>query len=148
MLASDFCAMNNLDLAHLSAQTVQRIKTVVAPWAVISNPVDMPRGIQVKGVNEVFQETLQALLEDKGVDCIFINLLMGKGFSPDVRLFPKLAEKYLAKPLFISAIGHKNMVEAANATLAKERIPVYNSAERALKAIAALCKYKEVKDAA
>lgn len=64
-----------LKLAHLSPQTVQKIKDLSPPWMPIHNPMDIWPALMKNGMNHVYRVALEGVLQDPavhGVICIAI----------------------------------------------------------------------------
>jgi acyl-CoA synthetase (NDP forming) len=85
-------------MAHLSPATVDRIRKVSLPFASAHNPVDLTAGAD----DTMFTETLEALLDDDGVDIVIcITFFAPPSISKD--LPEKMAEIILNadKPVLV-----------------------------------------------
>jgi acyl-CoA synthetase (NDP forming) len=90
ILAADHLDQYGLRLANLSPPTVHRLKSFFPDWVKPQNPVDVWPAIERVGA-EAFRLTLQALLQDREVDGIFLHLYV------DARILPEIP--HLLEPL-------------------------------------------------
>ncbi|MBN2033908.1 MAG: CoA-binding protein, partial [Deltaproteobacteria bacterium] len=92
--ASGIVAVDHLDrhgmrLAPLSDNTIKSLKKIFPEWLEPANPVDLWPAIERVG-RDAYRVGLDALLNDPGVDCIYIHLYIDSGLMKDMveALFP------------------------------------------------------------
>jgi acyl-CoA synthetase (NDP forming) len=156
--AADAAARSGLTLAEFSPETVGRIRPLVPITASIVNPVDLT----FNRSPEDYTRTLpKILLEDPGVDSLFMYLLMPLHrvrktilhMTKDPANAAVLADQFLGiqaeavaklastwgKPVVGASFGPRS--EPFVHKLQEDGVPVLPSPERAVKAIAALTRY-------
>jgi len=143
VLAADLCHSSGLDMAQLSDNTYKKLRSVYPPWDISGNPFDTGVCFNFHEVTEVYEVLLGALANDPNVDCLAIEVLAGPLLDPD-----KLAEVASVvvksgKPMvmWVPDMGQKNAPEIIQ-HLESKRVPVFPSAERAIKAISGLYQYE------
>lgn len=161
VMAADACETNGLKLAHLSDKTYHRLKVIFPRWEIPLNPLDGGVCMEFHLANlEVFFDTLAAIPEDENVDCAIMQmppnflylLFLGKEMSGGKgRLFSEqyidliLKMKESGKPfaMWCSSMDRQEMelVEL----IESYRLPVFQSPDRAVKALAALHRYSRYK---
>ena len=140
VIATDFCQFNGLSLAELSPETRSKVRSVFPSWEIPVNPFDLGVAAQFHNATKVYQVVLGALNEDSNVDCLAIQV--GGFFPGDLEQLVKLLSGVIrgGKPLvtWLMNTGRGGeMIEQ----LESSRIPVYPSAERAVRALGALYRY-------
>lgn len=156
--AADAAALSGLTLAEFSSETVERIRSIVPPTASIVNPVDLTFN---RNPDDYTQTLPAILLEDPGVDSLFIYLLMplhrvrrailhrtkdpdnatalaGQFLNAQAGTVAKLAATW-GKPVVGSSFGPRS--EPFVNKLQEYGVPVLPSPERAVRAIAGLTRY-------
>ena len=68
ILAADALGNGNLELAVLSRQTVDRLRTISSPNAAVTNPVDLTATM----TTEQLEAALRLILKDDGVDAVVV----------------------------------------------------------------------------
>ncbi|HET9404308.1 MAG TPA: acetate--CoA ligase family protein [Burkholderiales bacterium] len=144
ILMTDECIGRGMRLADLAPETARKLKEFVPSFGSISNPVDVTAAI----FNDLtlINRTLQAIVDDPGVDCIaMINA------SLQGEIASKIAGEIVAvagrtdKPICIAWSARDVMAPEAYATLEAARIPHYKSPVRCGRAMAAVWWYAEAK---
>lgn len=69
-MALDSLEACGFSLARLSPSTVSRLREFWPPWSAPANPLDMMSPGIMHGYKQVYQASLQALLQDEGVDVV------------------------------------------------------------------------------
>jgi len=144
ILMTDECIGRGMRLADLAPETVAKLREFVPSFGSINNPVDVTAAI----FNDLslINRTLQAIVDDPGVDCIaMINA------SLQGEIANKIAAEIVAvagktdKPIYIAWSARDVMAPEAYAALEAARIPHYKSPVRCGRAMAAVSWYAEAK---
>lgn len=144
ILMTDECIGRGMRLADLAPGTVTKLREFVPSFGSILNPVDVTAAI----FNDLtlINRTLQAIVDDPGVDCIaMINA------SLQGEIARKIAAEIVAvagktdKPILIAWSARDVMAPEAYAALEAARIPHYKSPVRCGRAMAAVSWYAEAK---
>ncbi len=144
ILMTDECIGRGMRLADLAPETVTKLREFVPSFGSILNPVDVTAAI----FNDLtlINRTLQAIVDDPGVDCIaMINA------SLQGEIARKIAAEIVAvagktdKPILIAWSARDVMAPEAYAALEAARIPHYKSPVRCGRAMAAVSWYAEAK---
>jgi acetate---CoA ligase (ADP-forming) len=144
ILMTDECVSRGMRLAQLSPQTVAKLKAFVPSYGSVGNPVDVTAAI----FNDLtlINRTLQAIVDDPGVDCIaMINA------SLQGEIATKIASEIVAvaatteKPIALAWSARDVKAADAYALLDAAGIAHYKSPVRCGRAFAALSWYAEAK---
>ncbi len=146
VIATDFCQLNGLTLAELSAKTHDKLRSVFPPWDISVNPFDMGVSMQFYNTTHIYEVLLDALAGDPNVDCLAIQT---GGLHPTdteklARVFSGMIErdKLLVTWTFDPVQGRELTQQ-----LELRRVPVYPTAERAVRALGALYQYHTLQEA-
>jgi acyl-CoA synthetase (NDP forming) len=133
-------------MAELSQKTFSRLQPVFPPWEIPLNPFDFGVCMQFHALEEVFRAFLDSVLNDQNVDCLAVQVRLDL-IKPEQLFESYLMAKEKKKPLvtWVPDGARKNV--AAIQWLESNHIPVYSSAEGAIKAISALHRYKALQRA-
>jgi acyl-CoA synthetase (NDP forming) len=144
ILMTDECIGRGMRMAELAPATLARLREFVPSFGSLNNPVDVTAAI----FNDLtlINRTLQAVVDDPGVDCIaMINA------SLQGEIAKKIAAEIVAvagktdKPICIAWSARDVMAPEAYAALDAARIPHYKSPVRCGRAMAAVSWYAEAK---
>jgi len=160
VMATDSCEAHGLSFARLENTTHGKLKRIFPKWEIPLNPFDA--GICMEfHLSDIgaFFDTLLAIPEDDNVDCTVMQmpptLLEGRDDGPEgsedmakawnaqvVKSLVKMSE--VGKPLILwnTSMGVEEREMAVR--LESHSIPVFPSSERAIKAVAALNRYRAV----
>jgi len=160
--AADACGRVGLELAVLSDETLKKLRPFVPPTGSVGNPVDLTFS---KEHTDFFSHIPEILLEEENADILLVYLLnpspvvervlKGLGFSEEeaVKQGRKIIEsnaetlatflKNQKKPV-IAFSFHRPDAHVMGQVIGRG-IPVFQGAERAARAIAALVAYAEVR---
>ena len=157
VMATDTCDMNGLTMAQLGDHTYQRLKKIFPPWEIPLNPIDAGACLEfhLSDILRVFN-ALIAIPEDENVDCIvmqmppdFFNLTPSENSSAKVSDSLKeqcaqalLNMKRAGKPFALWRTSMDRNEDELVERLESNYLPVFPSAERAIKALSALYRYK------
>jgi len=129
-----------LEVAELSSQTLETLKSVFPEWMPISNPVDLWPAVEKNGGEKTYRTAVEAVCADPGVDAIFLHLFAG-GFSLDFDLSPLAAGvKASGKPMIAWLIGEREQTREMQSAIQKLGIPVFREIQRSIECLRALFK--------
>lgn len=77
ILACDALARCGLTIATLSEETKRKLADVFPPWMPPSNPIDLFPAVALRGREVAFRRSLDAALEDPGIDAVVIHFVAG-----------------------------------------------------------------------
>ena len=77
ILACDGLERSGLTIATLSEETKKKLLDVFPPWMPPSNPIDLFPAVALRGREVAFRSSLEAALEDPGVDAVVIHFVAG-----------------------------------------------------------------------
>lgn len=140
-MAADAAEWEGLTVAHLREETLQALAKKVPEEAAIYNPVDVVGHATL----EQYQAALELVLADPGVD-------LGVALSaphpilrfPDLAWVVSQAQEKSGKPLAVSFMAG-DLGEEAEEVLRRAGIPSFFDPARAVRALAALAKYAELR---
>jgi len=158
VMATDSCEINGLKIAKLNSGTYQSLKRILPPWKIPLNPFDagVCMEFHLSELKEFFNN-LSSIPEDENVDCTIMQM------PPDISYFlsskPDFSEEmtnYLhdqyiksilnmkinGKPfaMWCSTMDEKEMRLVR--VLESHSLPIFQSSERAIKALSATYQYK------
>jgi acetyltransferase len=142
ILAADALVREDLELAHLTETTKQKI-TERYPGVDVINPIDMIADAR----EERFGFILEEVLKDENVDGIMvINMLKSCFFEPeDARILPEVARKF-KKPVVDVPAGAEDF-KLVTDILINSPIPTYDLPDKAAKALKVLFQYHRILEA-
>ncbi|MGE5524907.1 MAG: acetate--CoA ligase family protein [Rhodospirillaceae bacterium] len=144
ILMTDECIGRGMQLARLSAETNAKLREIVPSFGSLLNPVDVTAAI----FNDLtlVNRTLQAIIEDPGVDCVaMINASLQGDIAKKIATEIAAAQNNTDKPVFVCWSARDEMAAEAYAILNEARIPHYKSPVRCGRALAAVSWYAEGK---
>jgi acyl-CoA synthetase (NDP forming) len=130
--AADACEEVGLELAQLSTETQTRLREAIGSAGTsVRNPVDI--GLVLGGVTEMYRGAVEATIGDPGVDAVVVigGAARGGGWQNHIEGMARLAGR-TARPILQVGFGPAD--PAVDRALAREGIPSFRSAERALRA--------------
>ena len=145
VITTDCAQLNGLELAELDKGTYDKLSRVFPPWPIPVNPFDTGVSGQFHSF-DVVNRFAEALVDDPNVDCAAVQIGAPAQIaaSSTGNEFLKPYTDLIARGKPVAAWG---MDPAVSNLLAKEleahRIPVYPSAERAVRALGALWRYRK-----
>jgi acetyltransferase len=148
-LAADAAVASGLVLPPLSGSTVERVRGVAPEWMNVKNPLDV-------GPSGQLLTAMEALLEDPGVDMVLsISVMpfavfrefmeMGLSATSFLGNAVEIRERFPEKPLVVCSIGDRGFLEDLDEAVGPDT-PLINSPETAARSLAALHRYKEIRD--
>ena len=162
-MATDACEMSGLKLARMSDMTYHKLKRILPPWEITLNPFDagVCMEFHLSDLGRFFGN-FTAISEDKNADCIIMqmppNLSYFISSNPNFseEMAHSLTEQYIELILNMKRSGKpfamwcssmdKQEMELVQ-LLESRSLPVFQSSERAIKALSALYKYNRYRSA-
>jgi acetyltransferase len=141
---ADAAEQCGLALAALSDETRERLAAVIPEIGSVQNPVDFTAGYIAGAGGAKFRASVQAVLDDPGVDAVCVNLATIESAPARVgaEALGELA-RATTKPLFAFLSTPRAVAQEAVAALAAGRIPTMPSPVRMAWTTAALARYRE-----
>ncbi len=151
VITTDFCYLNGLTLAHPSEESMKVLRTIMPPWEIPVNPYDTGVANQFVSTDTV-SVYVDTLSNDPNVDCLAIQVggpqtLITVGSQATLDRWTEYYIKAVQrdKRLVIWPLDPRNVKEMTD-VLESHRIPVYPSAERAVRALGALYRYQTIRE--
>jgi acyl-CoA synthetase (NDP forming) len=149
-LATDAAVAAGLQLPRLSRSSEDKVRQSAPEWMNVKNPLDV-------GPSGQYHLALSAMKEDPGVDMIISIVVIPfavfkefldagvsmKDFLGDTASLRDLAPE---KPFIICSIGDKGFIESMDKAIGPQ-VPVLTSPESAARSLAALYRYKVLREA-
>jgi acetyltransferase len=154
VITTDFCQLNGLELARPTLESVRKLHSVFPSWEIPVNPFDTGVSNQFNPGQDVVSFFMDTLADDPNVDCMAIQMggppqlagIMAADRAEKVAQFyrsvvqrGKLVAVWMIDPRFAG-----DTIRALEAA----RIPVFPSAERAVRAMGALHRYHQIRQRA
>jgi len=143
ILAADRLRASGGQLPRLSAETFERLSSLLPAWC----PINMPLDIQIDASGELYADALEALLEDEGVDAVLV-LNAPSALASNVeaaRSVAEVARKRGARPrtnrLLTCWLGD-GTAEKARQVLTEASVPTYETPEAAVRGYLEVCQYQ------
>lgn len=138
VLAADACEAHGLGLPPLPADVQKKMKRVLPPYAIASNPMDLTGD----ATTERFKVALEACMESRSYDGVIAITLFGiPTLGKDVTDVIVGLKKF-NKPIVCCTVGGEYTVKLSR-KIESGGTPVYTSPERAAKAMSTLVNYRE-----
>jgi acetyltransferase len=158
VMATDACEMYGLRQTNLGDETRQKLNKIFPPWDIPLNPFDAGVCMEFHLSDlRPFFNAMQAIPEDKNVDCTIMQMVPWTfdetSTNPDVskemsNSMKKLYIQWLksmkrcGKPFALWCTGAGSNEVRLIEEIEANRIPVFRSSERAVKALAAMNQYR------
>jgi acyl-CoA synthetase (NDP forming) len=147
-VVTDTCQERGFSLAKVNPETYIKLQEVGPPWKIPANPFDIGVSGQFHPM-EVYQAFFEAMTDDTNVDCIAAQLPTFRNISiPDNILRAFLEPIFRArskKPVAIWLMEETQRYRTPIQLLEANRVPVYPTADRAIKALSALYRYTSMR---
>ena len=146
-IVTDMCQERGFSLAKVNPETRVRLQKVSPPWKVPPNPFDIGVSGQFHPM-EVYKAFFETMANDTNVDCIAAQLPTFRNIPiPDEFLRVFLQPFFMAKvrkPVAIWLVEETQRYRAPIQLLEANHVPVYPSADRAIRALSALYRYSSM----
>ncbi|RJS85304.1 CoA-binding protein [Candidatus Bathyarchaeota archaeon] len=141
IVAADACFKYGLNMAWLSPNTVEKLRSKLPEEASWTNPIDVLGDAPA----ERYKFALEAVLSDSYVDCVIVILTPQAMTQPlqTAKYIVELNSKFSKKPIFAVFMGGEKIEEAVK-FLKDSGIPVFSSPEDAASTLAGMAKYCDV----
>ena len=142
IMATDKLIENELELAVLSEETKQKLKTVLPDASNINNPID----ILGDALAERYLQATEIVVQDPNVDCILY--ILTPQYITQIEDTAKMiirTKKFSDKPIFAAFLGEK-YISIALERMYDAKVPAFNEIDIAIKAIADLVKFYTLRD--
>ncbi|NLI73339.1 MAG: CoA-binding protein [Euryarchaeota archaeon] len=142
VMAADACSDYGLTMTSFSKETVDKMREGLPEEASLYNPVDVIGDADAPR----FELALRSVLNDPGVDCVLA--MVAPTDLLDVTELANMLATYAGKtdmPLVAAWVGGAGM-STGSAVLKEAGIPNYESPDRAVRALAAMAWYQEMKN--
>jgi acyl-CoA synthetase (NDP forming) len=155
VITTDFSQLYGLTLAELGTETQKRLRAVFPPWEIPLNPFDTGVAGQFHPMDDAMGVVVDAFARDPNVDCMalqMVNHALPKEGSPvSLKAAERMVNTYSqaikrGKALALWMTSPTGGSEGITRLLESNRIPVYPSAERAVRALGALYKYNMLRN--
>lgn len=136
IMASDACEENNIKLAKIKPETVEKLKTFLPSAANFYNPVD----ILGDALADRYGKTFEVLLKDEDIDALIVLLTpqaMTQELETAKALVDELKKSGRKIPVVTSFIGGQKVKDATD-YLNKNGIPNFSIPEEAISALKAM----------
>jgi acetyltransferase len=139
VVSSDVIADLGMELAELSPQTLARLREVFPEWMDPSNPVDLYPAYEKGGTSETLQRTLEAVMEDPGVDGVYLHLFAPPMNRPlyDYDEMARLVGEQ-GKPIVVWLMGQPEAAREVAGQFERRGIPTVDELNRGVRVLAAL----------
>lgn len=138
IVSTDSLERHGLALADLSSNTLKSLASVFPEWMPANNPIDLWPAIERVGLDKAYEQTIQAVCADPGVDAVFLHAFAG-GLIWHLKLKPiiKTARK-AGKPIFLWLIGNERDSLGFEKEARELKVPVFREISRAVESMAAI----------
>ncbi len=143
ILASDAIERAGLQLATFSASTIEKLTAVLPAEAAKTNPVDM-----IASANEeTYKNALEIILQDEGVDSVLLIIVKPPVNSTPARIIGGLEALLQNSHKTIIPVLMANRDETFGTEALKQlKLPVFSYPETAVKTLAVMHRYKQIRE--
>ncbi len=141
VMATDYAEKEGLIVEEVSAQTKKKMLKCTLPFATLHNPIDLTGSAS----GAMYRCALEATMEDKNIDGVLaILLFQPPNIESDVISHLLEVKVKYQKPLLVCSAGG-NYTQLHRDILERSGIPTYPTPDRAIKSLAILHKYAQIK---
>jgi acyl-CoA synthetase (NDP forming) len=136
-ILADECRLHGFEVPELPAASRQRVEAEIPSFGASRNPIDVTA--QMLSRPQMFRNIVRILGEEPGIDVIVLMLTtLADPVAEEVAEQIAAMARDLAKPVLASWIIARSLAAKGMARLMDARIPLYDTPERAVRALAAL----------
>ncbi len=141
ILTADACSSAGLTITSFGESTINELRKILPPAANLYNPVDVLGDASA----DVYARALEIVLVDTNVDGVIL-LVSPQAMTDVTEIVTKIVDtiKGSEKPILCNLAGGTRVSEGEN-LLQKNGIPNYQSLERAVDSMDALCTYYSIR---
>jgi len=139
VVATDSIADSGIELARLEGSSIEGLKEVYPEWMEPANPLDLYPAIERNGVEKVFPHCLDILLNDPGVDAVYLHVF--GWYPPDAYDgLKKIAElsKQKQKPIVVWTMGDAESCGELTQHLEEMGIPAVDEISKGVRVLSAM----------
>ncbi len=136
IIASDAIIQNNLQIATLRKESLEKLRQILPPTASIKNPIDLLGD----ATNEHYSKSIEICADDKNVDILLVIVLPQTPLINEDEL-SELIGRHAGKKPIITVISGGEKARKLRESFEKKGIIVYNFPEDACKAIRMLAEF-------
>ncbi len=139
ILAVDASASSNLVLSKLNDNTIQELRNTLPDWCIIGNPIDLTGN----ALNDVglYKRALEKVIADPNVDMV-LTVFGDPILESCNTILPLVKEAWKREiPVVINYLGGAEVQEEEIRKFENNKIPVFPTPERAMKALGFLSTY-------
>ncbi|MBO8182515.1 MAG: acetate--CoA ligase family protein [Archaeoglobus sp.] len=141
---ADEAYLGGLSLPEFSTESFEKISRVTPEWHRVGNPFDIWPSIEFFGVEEAYNTTIQAALEDENFDSIIVGTwAVGKiypNYIPPFDLLKEYVEKY-EKPIYFFIEGDRNAVFELKNEYETNGFPVFPDIATTIRILSRVVRY-------
>ncbi len=137
ILSCDLLEEAGLKVAEFSKETKANLGKVFPDWLPASNPVDLFPAFALRGPLAAYLSAVKEVMEDPGVDVIFMHYFAGLYRNFDGMKEMKKAADRAGKVLIMWVIGRREGTRMFREEARKSGIPVHGELSRAVECLAA-----------
>ena len=139
VLTTDNLVQKGFDLAHLSPETVEFLKSKMPAAVSLANPIDLIGDADT----ERYKIALNKILEDKNVDLVILIILLSLSYvESDIIDVINDAKVNYGKPILVTTIGG-DFTQMMVRMMEENQIPTFPNPQRTVDAVRALIYYSE-----
>jgi acetyltransferase len=142
IIATDYAEFSGLELASLSAETIEKLQQELPPAASAINPVD----VLGTGTAKEYEIALNRVLADENVSMVLL-IITPQGMTEPVKTAQLLIDfhkKYPQKPVAAAYMGGVDLAKGSK-LLKENGIPCFSFPERAVTSLNGLWQYAKIK---
>lgn len=134
VILADECALNGLEVPALTEHTKSVLQQHLPDFGSDLNPVDLTA--QIAGSEQLFDESVNAVVNDPNIDILIVTLTMVTGSrAADMAKFLAKKAKEIDKPLFVIWMAADELAKPGLEILESEQLPFFKSPKRCIRAI-------------
>jgi acyl-CoA synthetase (NDP forming) len=135
-LVADECAQYGLEIPPLPPEILKAVAEVVPPFGAPENPVDVT--MQYTAQPQMFTQVLNLILESPNIDMLFLALTTNAD-PPAIQVAETVVSLANSKkPIIVSRMGADALAPRGMAVYREAGIPLFPTAERGVRTLAAL----------
>lgn len=138
IVTTDLMADWGIPSAHITQESLRKIKDVFPPWMEPSHPLDLWPAVEQNGLDTVYRSVAEVLMQDEGVDSVIIECFASRYFDPS--FFSSIGDMMhqYGKPVILWLVGEQEVVERYKTYSEENGIPVFGEIGRCMQVIKAL----------